>query len=475
MALTSIVNFSDIGKRRLLRCGARYVDFWKNQDGRIFDSNIKTFSLKRCVEFASSTVIKQNQIEKTYQLIDLQNIEPETGHPLNLEENIVAEIGSDKVYLDDADLIFSKLNSHIGYVFLRSEIPSNEYEVIGSTEFFPLKVDKKIIYIKLLKYFLLHKSFRNKAVFLRSGKSQSHPRIQPDDFFNLKIPQIDEVVQKRIVKEIGKTEKAVSTRRKKLESLQKIIDDVLTKYALKSRTKKTYRAETLVPCLEDVAQNKAIRLGAQYNAFWLNHDGYLFEGTDKKWKIVPLKRIMKMSPKVVLKKGILAEPRVLIDFEQINALYGTIEIENIVPEIGSDKVEFGNCDLVTNKLDPYSGYTFLNNPELKMIGTSELWPINIIDKKKADKEFIRHLLLSTEYLEKSKLLMSGKRHPRIYHLDFLNIRIPLPDIKIQRKIVKEIKNRELKSQNARERIKKLREQIDRLILEALSKNENCTV
>lgn len=468
--MISITNFSDISRRNLLRFGARYVDFWRNNAGRIFESEISTIRLKNLSQFASARIIKKDEIDKSYQLIDLANIEPETGYPINLEDNIVSEIGSDKVYLGDADLIFSKLNSHIGYVFLRSEIPPTGYDLIGSTEFYPLKIISNKTHEKILKYLLLHRAFRSKAVFLRSGKSQSHPRIQKDDFYNLKIPLFDEGTQKELLKQIEGIEFEINKLRGKIESLQSIIDDALSKHGLKAKSLLDFRATKLIPSLGDVSKNKALRIGAEYNDFWLTHNGHLFEGSNKGIDIVPLKRIIKLSPKVTLKKGPLAEPRILIDFEQINAPYGTIETGNIVVEIGSDKIELGDCDLVTNKLDPYSGYTFISKPELNMIGTTELWPLHIIDKKRTNVEYIRYLLLSTEYLEKSKLLMSGKRHPRIYHLDFLNIKVPFPKREIQEEIVSEIAEGEAKSQKARDTIKKLRTSIDDLILEELG---NC--
>ena len=70
-----------------------------------------------------------------------------------------------------------------------------------------------------------------------------------------------------------------------------------------------------------------------------------------------------------------------------------------------------------------------------MIGTTELWPMEVIDKTKTYIDYIRYLLLSTEYIEKSKLLMSGKRHPRIHHLDLLNIKVPFPKYEIQEKTI----------------------------------------
>lgn len=163
----------------------------------------------------------------------------------------------------------------------------------------------------------------------------------------------------------------------------------------------------------------------------------------------------------------------LIDFEQVESPNGKIiDFENIVIELGSDRIEFGECDFLTNKLRPYLGYTILNLPEQKLIGTTEFIPFEIRDEKKVTPEYIRYLLLSTEYLEKSKFLMSGKEHPRITSTDILKIKVPIPEYKIQEQIVREIQDREVKSEEASEKILKLRKKIDDLILEEFLKIEN---
>jgi restriction endonuclease S subunit len=49
--------------------------------------------------------------------------------------------------------------------------------------------------------------------------------------------------------------------------------------------------------------------------------------------------------------------------------------------------------------------------------------------------------------------MYGKEHPRIQVKDLLAIKIPLPDLEIQQKIVSDIQQREEKSNQYKEQIK----------------------
>ena len=467
--MISSVNLSDIGRGYLLRCGSKYVDFWKNQEGKIFDVQRDSIILKEFVCFSTGKIIKKDQIDKVYQLIDLANIEPEIGIPIGLENNVVSEIGSDKVYLSDSELIFSKLNSHIGYVFLKKDIPDNGYEIIGSTEFYPLLVDSSVIHPKLLKYYLLHSIFRQKAVFLRSGKSQSHPRIQKEDFFNISVPYLSKEVQKKILAVIEDIEDKIKELREKVKTLHSIIDSVLIRYNVKDFYDKKHKTDILKTNFLNAGENKFLRLGARYHAFWEVHKGLLFDDANLKHPIYKLGDIIALHKTEILKKGHLSEEYILLDLEDLEPLTGRIlNEENIVEEIGSDKVVFGDCDIVTGKLRPYLGYTIINDKDKPYIGTTELLPFKIKKHSKVLAQYIQYLLLSQEYISKSEFLMSGKEHPRIHPSDLLNIKVPIPDIKIQEKIVEEIKDEESRSFEHRQEIKRLRAKIDAVIYEAIT-------
>lgn len=462
--MISKVKFSDISKRQLLRCGAKYVDFWKKDNGEIFPFVGRQISLKQCVNFASAKTIKKGMHDETFQLIDLPNIEAGTGFFKNLSENVVSEVGSDKVYLSDADIVFSKLNSHLGYVFLPNEVPT-EYPIIGSSEFYSLKVNSKLVNPKVLKYLFLHKLFREKASFLRAGKSQSHPRLQRDDFFNLRIPLLSQKTNFKIIKEIEPIEKLLLQKKDDLETLQDIIDEVLIKYKVKTKYYEKKAVLKIDSNMSNVAKQFALRIGSEYNSFWLNQNGNLFDSRTNEYTIVPLKRVIKQYPKTNLKKGVLEKSRILIEFEHVESPNGKIiDYTNQVDEIGSDKIEFGECDFLTNKLRPYLGYTVLNEPDLDLIGTTEFIPLQVRDKTKVSPEFIRYLLLSKDYLEQSKFLVSGNEHPRINVVDILNMKVPMPEYDIQLKIVEEILHRENQTYELKKEILTLREKIDQIIL-----------
>lgn len=169
-----------------------------------------------------------------------------------------------------------------------------------------------------------------------------------------------------------------------------------------------------------------------------------------------------------LKKGILDDEYILLDLEYLEPKSGRIKSEdNIVTEIGSDKILFGDANVVISKMRPYLAYVFINDKEKKFIGTTELLPFKLLDKA-VDLQYLKYILLSYDYIQKSELLMYGKEHPRIHHKDLLAIKVPVPKPVLQEKIVAEIQQRENKSNQYKQEIKTLRAQIDDIIYQAIA-------
>ena len=473
MALISITKFSDISKRHLLRFGARYVDFWKNREGKVFDTYQSSIKIKEIASFASGKVIKKEQIDKAYLLIDLANIEPETGYPVALENNIVSDIGSDKVYLSDADLVFSKLNSHIGYVFLIDEMPNEGYDLIGSTEFFPLKINSSVIHPKLLKYFLLHHSFREIAVFLRSGKSQSHPRIQKDDFFNLKIPQLSNEIQKTIVKRIEEIESRLNSVREKIEDLIQTIDEIFTKYGISTKPRiKRGDSYFLKTALSNLAKTKWISCRPYLCRFveeelpdYINNNlknSYIEFGRYIKHlssgEYIPQKYYSDFETDYVyLKIGNVSSNE--FNFDEITYLNQETGIQyNHIRLLDNDLIisrsgTVGKCVIYDNSILPSK--TILPSHHLAVVRLESL----------SDALFLKYYIQSSFGSDFLWAFSTGKVQKEITNWSIKNI--PIPNIDNRDKIVEEIQIREAKSKLAYEEIKKLRADIDDLILAEL--------
>jgi hypothetical protein len=347
-------------------------------------------------------------------------------------------------------------------------VANTEKDLYFTKAFIYLLPTQNLIESKLLKYLLRTVLFERLTGLCREGKG--YPTLKENDlkFFFIE----DELIEKikankdRIIQKINENEQKISQIKSKIESLQDIIDDVFVKYEVKSQRFVDHNEDHFVLKANRIGKNLFLRLGAQYYSFFENHKGLLFDENGK-YGQVSLGRLIKKHKAQVLKKGILDQSYILLDLEQLEAKTGRILDEtNEVEEIGSDKVVFGDADIVISKIDPYLAYVFINDKTKNFIGTTELVPFKIINTN-INVHYLKYCLLSNEYIKKSALIMYGKRHPRIDIRDLLAIKIPLPDLEIQQKIVSEIQQREEKSNQYKEQINKLREEIDDLIYQTL--------
>lgn len=137
----------------------------------------------------------------------------------------------------------------------------------------------------------------------------------------------------------------------------------------------------------------------------------------------------------IVKKGTLDEPTLQIDLEHVGR-WGSVSGVSAVSDIGSDKLRFGNADLLTTKLRPYLGKTILNEFE-GAIGTTEWIPIRI-DPDRLRPKLLFHLMQTGRYKDLASLFMTGKEHPRIAPDMLARLRVPLPSLEKQDAIVAEL-------------------------------------
>ena len=137
----------------------------------------------------------------------------------------------------------------------------------------------------------------------------------------------------------------------------------------------------------------------------------------------------------VAKKGVLDEPAIQIDLEHAGR-WGIVSGVSEVSEVGSDKLRFGNADLLTTKLRPYLGKTILNEFD-GAIGTTEWIPLRI-DPDRLRPRLLFHLMQTSRYKDLASLFMSGKEHPRISPDMLARFRVPLPDSNDQDVLVAEL-------------------------------------
>lgn len=364
------------------------------------------------------------------------------------------------IALENGDLIITRSGT-VGCVHI-FQAPDKEH-YIPSHHLAIVKLPEKNSHLQFLKYYLQTNFAKDFFWAHATGKSQKE--ITNWSIRRMPVPKSQRYTE--IAHSCQKIEQEIDRLRKDQVTLQHIIGDVLTRQDIR-KTGGIELKEVLHSSLENISEQLYFRCSAQYRAFYENHDGLLFDDPNPKYPIRRVGELMRPYPASVLKKGVLEEEYILLDLDQVEAKTGRIIDEtNVVMEIGSDKVEFGDCDLIVGKLRPYLGYVLLNDKEKPYIGTTELLPFSA-NNDLALPEYIHYLLLSYEFLHVSSMLMYGKEHPRIHPRDLLHIRVPCPSTEFQEKIVTEIHSKEQKNQESKDKIKRLRQEIDRTLWKMLT-------
>src|SRR5439155_13426753 len=109
----------------------------------------------------------------------------------------------------------------------------------------------------------------------------------------------------------------------------------------------------------------------------------------------------------------------------------------VVDEVGSDKIEFGDADIIFSKLEPYLAKAVLNDPAQEYIGSTE-WLTLKVNREVAMPTYMWAFLLSPAARRAFRALQSGKRHARIHTSDFANILVPRVPLKQQQQAVTEL-------------------------------------
>lgn len=463
------ISLSDFGKLFSLRCNVNFYNPFSTEN-RVINAIKCKYNVTKLRYLAEK--IGQGppiRISDSVESGDIGLITIENIGEYRIEINtnnlhyITKDIVDDDYLLKKNDIVTPRVRG-IGTIGIIEE--DNKYVPSENVIFIRFKEDvlKKKFDIKFLAYYFATIGQYQIRLLQTGGKAGN---ITQELLKELIIPEIDLKTQKEIVKQIEDIEKKIKKEKQKILPLQKIIDEIFIKYCVKSEQFKKEEKIIFTTNLFNIGKQNALRCGVQYRAFWDEHDGLLFDGNTN-YPIVKLDSLMKLYKTKILKKGVLDREYILIELEDIEQKTGKIiNLNRIVTEIGSDKIYFGDCDLLTTKLRPYLGYTILNIPDLDLIGTTELLPFKV-NTDLALSEYIKYVLLSYEYLEKSQFLMYGKEHPRIHPLDLLNIKIPLPDLDTQRKIVKKIQKQERINEEAKQKLENYRNEIDKLIFDYFS-------
>ena len=462
--------FSRIGFQPQLRLDSKYrffKDSKSNATELLRESNTQGVPLGYILEPINTEIVKKGEIDKEMILVDLDDIEP--GFGSLKQERIVAEIGSDKTIFGESDIICSKLTPEKGHFFINNKTKN----YIGTTELIGYRLKSHKWNLKLLLYILLHKNFREDLEFLTSGKT--HPRIQISDFLAMRIPIVEYLKQQSIVKKIEKVEPKISQIKSKIESLQDIIDDVFKRneFSTKPRLKKD----------EEYVLNNKFKNISKTN--WLSIRAYLcrfiedelprFIKENLNGRYIPFTKYVKKirSGEYIPKQYYSSDETDFIYLRVNNISSNELDLEEPVylkNEIGN---KYKNISLNENNLIlTRSGtvgkciiFNLKQENDKIFIPSHHLAIIELNNLK--DALFLKYYLQSSFGSDFFWAFSTGKSQKEITNWSIRKLPIPEIDATKKEKIVFEIQQREEKSNQYKEQIKKLREKIDNLIYQSL--------
>jgi len=162
----------------------------------------------------------------------------------------------------------------------------------------------------------------------------------------------------------------------------------------------------------------------------------------KKYPHQPLGKLIKLRRG---KKIIPSDFYRLIELEQIDEYTGRIVKTKEVPQLESDKILLQENDILISKLQPEKGkIVIVNNKYDGCAGSSELVPL-VLNSTDVTIEYLWAVLRSEYVLKQWEYELHGSSRMRIGPNEIENTIIPIPNKKIQNKIVNEISEKIEKS------------------------------
>jgi restriction endonuclease S subunit len=173
-----------------------------------------------------------------------------------------------------------------------------------------------------------------------------------------------------------------------------------------------------------IASHANLRCDAKYRLFWGEIGDVLFPKS--KLKCYPLKLATVDHRVEKLKKGELDAEYELVELEDVEQRTGHILSSTMVTKIKSDKLLFGDADILTTRLRPNLGKTIRNDPSRPLVGSTEWIPIKVRGDR-LHPLIVKYYLLAPAYVDNAVRLLSGKEHPRVAESDILSLKVPFFD------------------------------------------------
>jgi restriction endonuclease S subunit len=320
---------------------------------------------------------------------------------------------------------------------------------------------------------LLHKDFRGDLEFLTSGKT--HPRIQIPDFLAMRIPFVSYDRQVEIVKQIEEKENKISQIKSKIELLQDIIDDVFEKYGYSTKPKiKRNEEYFLKNNFSNLSKTTWLSIRT-YLCRFIEEELPLFIEENLKGQYVPFSRYVKKirSGEYIPKKYYSSGETIFVYLRVNNISSNELNLEEPIFLDESIGDQYKNIAIKENDLIlTRSGTVGKSIIFTKQLDDEKIYipshHLAVIQLNNLDEAlFLKYYVQSSFGSDFFWAFSTGKSQKEITNWSIRKLPIPAINEKLREKIVSEIQQREEKSNQYKEQIKKLREEIDDLIYYSL--------
>ena len=218
--LDSIDNLLELRKKQLIYLKELSKSLFTSMFGDI-KTNDKNWEIKKLKELVEIKSYRINENLDSIWLLNLEDIEPNTGKLIRKREISFENIPSSTISFNEDYILYSKLRPYLNKVFLPDE------KGIGTSELIPL-LPKKIIN----KIFLVEYLRNDKVVDFLSQKvsGAKMPRIIMKEFqdLNLIVPPIE--LQNKFAERVEKIEKLSFEIEKSIKEAENLYNSLINKY-----------------------------------------------------------------------------------------------------------------------------------------------------------------------------------------------------------------------------------------------------
>lgn len=162
--------------------------------------------------------------------IGLENVEPVTGHAVDLLPRPTSSVKSRSKVFRRAQVLYGRLRPYLRKVFLATD-PFDSG--ICSTEFLVLDVDSGMAVPEFIRALLASREVADQLSRFQIGAAL--PRVSAKDFLTLKVPLPPLEVQRKWLDSHREKEKAYLTAKKQVDAFPGVIDEEIEKVLHKAR------------------------------------------------------------------------------------------------------------------------------------------------------------------------------------------------------------------------------------------------